>query len=75
MRFFFDCKAKDHSLYDYQGSEFPSVQGAIEFAETTAQMLRNSLTGEWSCWSIEVRDTVGKKILSLPIGAATPIAA
>jgi hypothetical protein len=75
MRYFFDYTAREKALYDYQGTEFHSSQSAFEFAETMAQVLRNSLTGEWSNWSIEVRDAEGKKFLSLPVGIAAPIAA
>jgi hypothetical protein len=75
MRYFFDYRATEKILYDYQGAEFHSSQSAIEFAEATAQHLRDSLAGEWSSWSIEVRSPEGKKFLSLPIGAAASIAA
>ena len=75
MRFFLDYKTKLQSLYDYQGNEFPGVEAAIDFAEATAQVLRNSLIGEWSCWPIEVRDIEGKKVFSSPVGTAAPIAA
>jgi len=74
-RFFFDYTTKDQSLYDYQGSEFRSSQGAIEFAEAIAQGLKHSLTGEWNKWSIEVCTAEGRKIFTLPVEAAAPLAA
>jgi hypothetical protein len=75
MRFFFDYTTKDQSLYDYQGNEFRNSQNAIEFAEAMAQFLRDSLTGEWSGWSVEVRNAEGKKFFSLPVGGSASIAA
>ncbi len=74
-RYFFDYTTKDQSLYDYQGNEFLNPQSAVEFAEATAQVLRQSLTGEWSNWSIEVRDAQGNRFLALPVGTAAPMAA
>ena len=73
-RCFFDYTTKDTSLYDYQGLEFPNSQGAIEFAEAVVEDLKHSLIGEWSNWSIEVRNAEGKKLLSLSVGTAPPIA-
>lgn len=75
VRFFFDYTSNDKSLYDYRGEDFLSPQAAIEFAQTTAQVLTNSLSRDWVGWSIEVRNAEGKKFLSLPVGNATPIAA
>jgi hypothetical protein len=70
MRFFFDYTMKDQSLYDYQGTEFQNSQSAIDFAQEMAQVLKGSLSGEWNNWSIDVRDAVGKKHFSLPVGDA-----
>jgi two-component system, chemotaxis family, chemotaxis protein CheY len=67
MRFFFDYTTKDQSLRDYHGEEFRSVEDAFEFAETTAQDLKNNLTRDWMGWSVEVRDAEGTKYFSLPV--------
>ena len=75
IRFFFDYTSNDRSLYDYRGEDFFSPEAAIEFAQTTAQVLTNSLSGDWVGWSIEVRNADGKKFLSLPVRNAVPIAA
>lgn len=75
MRFFFDCTTTDQTLYDYQGNEFRSCEGAFEFAGAMVQHLRDSLAGEWNSWFIEVRNAEGKKLLSLPVRTATSIAA
>jgi hypothetical protein len=75
IRFFFDYTSKNKSLYDYRGDDFLTPQAAIEFAQATAQVLTNSLSGDWVGWSIEVRNAEGKKFFSLPVNNATPIAA
>jgi hypothetical protein len=67
MRFFFDYTTKDQSLLDYRGQEFHNSTGAIEFAEEIVENLKCSLSTNWLGWQIEVRDTEGKKFLSLPI--------
>jgi len=69
-RYFFDYKAKDQSLYDYQSDEFLSSKHAFEFAEATAQSLKNSLNGNWKGWSVEVRNAEGRKLFSLPVDFA-----
>ncbi len=74
-RYFFDYTNNDRSLYDYRGEDFTSSQGAIEFAQAAAQLLKNSLSAEWAEWSIEVRNAEGKKFFTQPVGAAVPIAA
>lgn len=66
-RFFFDYRTKDRSMYDFCGDEFESPVSAIEFAQSTAQLLAHSLYSDWRGWSIEVRDPMGKKLFSLPV--------
>jgi CheY-like chemotaxis protein len=68
MRFFFDYKARHHSIYDYNGNYFGSSKDAFDFAQSTAELLKNSLNGDWIGHSVEVRDAVGKKYFSIPIG-------
>lgn len=75
MRFFFDYTKKGESLFDYRGDEFRTPQGAIEFAEATAQYLKDSLSGDWLGWSVEVRDIAGFKFCSVPVDAVGAIAA
>jgi hypothetical protein len=75
LRFFFDYKSQDQSLYDYKGCEFLTTRAAIEFAEVIAEDLRNSLAAEWKSWSVEVRNAEGEKLIALPVGSTGPIAA
>jgi CheY-like chemotaxis protein len=72
MRFFFDYKARHHSIYDYNGDDFRSAQDAFDFAEATAQLLKTSLNGDWINYSVEVRDAEGKKYFSLPAEPGHP---
>ena len=70
IRFFFDYTTKDQALFDYQGEEFKSPNGALDFAEAIVLDLTHSLRSDWSGWSVEVRNVEGKKIFSLPIGSS-----
>jgi hypothetical protein len=67
MRFFFDFRSPDQSLFDYQGHDFGTSQGAIEFAEAMVENLRHSLGNEWIGWRVEVRCAAGKNFCSLPV--------
>ena len=67
MRFFFDYKAKHHSICDYNGEEFKDDHGAFDFAEATVHHLRTSLKDDWNTYSVEVRDAEGKIYFSLPV--------
>jgi CheY-like chemotaxis protein len=67
MHFFFDYTTSDRSLRDYQGHEFPNSEAACDFAEATAQALRNNLNDYWKYWSVEVRNAEGTKYFSLPV--------
>jgi hypothetical protein len=68
MRFFFDYTTRNQALLDYQGQEFRSPQGAIEFAETIAENLTYSLSSNWIGWSVEIRNAEGKKFAKIPVG-------
>jgi two-component system, chemotaxis family, chemotaxis protein CheY len=67
MRFFFDYKAKHHTIYDYTGEDFTDGHGAFDFAEATVHHLKSSLMHDWNTYSVEVRDAEGKKYFSLPV--------
>jgi len=74
MRYFFDYTSSGQSLYDYQGEEFRSAEDAYDFADATARLLRHTLDGDWSGWSVEVRDPKGCKCFSLAVGRVGAIA-
>jgi CheY-like chemotaxis protein len=72
MRLFFDYTTRDRAIYDYKGDEFLSLDDAFDFAETTAETMKHSLNGDWTGWSVEVRDAECKKYFSLPINIGRP---
>jgi hypothetical protein len=69
MRLFFDYRTTGQSILDYQGDEFRRPEDAIEFAETIAQDLKNSLSASWTGWWIEVRNAEGMKLFSVDVDA------
>ena len=69
MRFFIDYKTKGKSSYDYQEDDFTSSEDAFDFAQESAQSLKNELDGDGISWSVEVRDAQGRKYLSFQVGA------
>jgi hypothetical protein len=75
MRYFFDLIQPERSLFDYRGDEFNSLHAAQDFAMTTAQRLSNTISGEWSGWTVEVRCAAGRKHFSLPINGPMEMAA
>lgn len=75
VRFFLDYTTKNQSLYDYQGEEFLSSKHAFDFAEATAQSLKNNLDGDWVGWSVEVRDAEGRKYFVFPVDTSAAITA
>jgi hypothetical protein len=75
VRYFFDLTRSEHSLLDYKGDEFTSLNAACDFAKTKAQLLENNLSGEWSGWVVEVRCAKGQKHFSVRIGNAVSLAA
>jgi len=74
-RFFFDYTSDGVVVYDYRGDEFVSAQSAIEFAQASAQVLTNSISRDWTGWSIEVRNAEGMKFFSLAVDSAAAMAA
>jgi hypothetical protein len=75
MRYFFDLTRAERSLLDYKGDEFTSLDAAQDFATMTVHRLANTLSGEWSGWSLEVRNPAGHKYFSLSIGGPMQAAA
>ena|ERR1700691_5799011 len=72
QRYFFDFTTRGRFLYDYEGDEFPNPHGAYQYAEAIALDLKHRLSGEWTDWSVEVRDALGRKFLSLPVASVEP---
>jgi CheY-like chemotaxis protein len=74
MQFFFDYTTSYRSLRDYQGHEFSNFEAAGDFAEATAQTLRNNLNDDWKDWLVEVRNAEGTKYFSLPVTPGRQVA-
>jgi len=70
VRFFFDFTQKDCSLNDYEGVEFRTFQGARDYADALTCHMRNSLSGEWNGWRVDVRNADGRKFFSMPVRTA-----
>ena len=75
MRYFFDLTQAEHSLFDYKGDEFNSLNGAQDFAMAIAQRLASTLSEEWLGWTVEVRSPAGHKHYSVPISEDIGMAA
>jgi hypothetical protein len=74
VRFFFDFTQaqKNHSLNDYEGVEFRTFQSARDYADAITSQMRNSLSGEWIGWRVDVRNADGRKFFSMPVRAVAP---
>ena len=70
MRFFFDVTSGEKVIFDYLGLEFTNPSGAIDFAQEKSQFLKDSLSQQWTGWSIEVCSPEGAKLCILPIDDA-----
>jgi hypothetical protein len=68
MRFFFDLTSEEDAVIDYNGLEFNSSRGAINFAQERQQLLNNSIKNEWVGWSMRVFTPEGQNICALPLG-------
>jgi uncharacterized protein DUF6894 len=75
MRFFFDYRTLDQSLYDYRGEYFNGPAGAIDYAMTVAEDLKHRLHENWKGWCVEVRNADGTRVFSIPVATADALAA
>ena len=75
MRFFFDYRTRDQSLYDYRGEYFNGPSSAIEYAVAIAEDLKNRLSENWSDWCVEIRNADGIRVFSVPVAGADAMAA
>ena len=70
MRLFFDFSQQNRSLYDYEGLEFRTFQSAREYADAITCNMRNSLSGKWIGWRVDVRNADGMTFFSMPVETA-----
>jgi hypothetical protein len=67
QKYFFDLVGEDGSQYDYRGRVLAAPDKAYRLAELIALDLDIRGEGEWSGWSIKVRDAQGQQIFSVPV--------
>jgi hypothetical protein len=66
-RYFFDLVGQQRSEYDYRGRVFSDSENAQQLAELMALDLGIEPEGEWSGWSIAVRNAQGQQFFSVPV--------
>ncbi len=70
MRFFFDLKNEQHTVFDYSGEDFGHHKAAIDFAKAIADDMTHRASRQWLGWSVEVLDEIGRRFISVPIRIA-----
>ena len=70
MRFFFDLKNEQHTVFDYSGEDFGHHKAAIDFAKAIADDMTYRVSHQWLGWSVEVLDEIGRQFISVPIKIA-----
>ena len=74
-RYFFDLVSLDRSEYDFRGHECSSLEHAFQMAELIALDLELRSEGEWSGWTVKVRNRDGKHLFSVPVRSVDQVAA
>jgi len=74
-RYFFDRVSDGRAEYDYRGRELSTPEAARQLAEIIALDLELMDEGGWSGWAINVRTAIGQQLFSVPIPAASAMAA
>jgi hypothetical protein len=74
QRYFFDLMG-ERPHYDFSGHDLPSVTRAYELAELMALDLSIEPDERWGGWSIDVRNTLGQKLCTVPVAAENAAAA
>jgi hypothetical protein len=71
QKYFFDLVGHGSSQYDYRGHVFAAPDKAFRLAELMALDLDIRGEGEWSGWSINVRNAEGQQYFSVPVPSAS----
>jgi hypothetical protein len=66
-KYFFDLVSRDRCEYDYRGRAFDGPEQAIELANLIALDLEVGADEKWSGWVVQVRNSQGQEIFSLPV--------
>ncbi|HEY7244187.1 MAG TPA: hypothetical protein VH678_09925 [Xanthobacteraceae bacterium] len=67
QKYFFDLVGQGRSQYDYRGRVLAAPEKAFHLAELIALDLDVRAEGEWSGWSINVRNAYGQQYFSVPV--------
>ena len=70
MRLFFDVLCRDSRDYDFHGREFIRAEDAAQIAELIAVDLGCSETADRIGAYVQVSNTAGQKLFSIPVLAA-----
>jgi hypothetical protein len=70
MLLFFDVHREDSRSYDYHGRYFHRHEEATQMAELIAADLGCSETGDWVGSQVQVRNSAGDTLFSVPVLAA-----
>jgi hypothetical protein len=66
-KYFFDLVSRDRCEYDYSGRALDGPEQAIELANLIALDLEVGEDEKWSGWVVQVRNSQGQEIFSLPV--------
>jgi hypothetical protein len=67
QKYFFDLVGQGRSQYDYRGRVFAAPESAFRLAELIALDLDVRGEGEWTGWTINVRNAEGQQYFSVPV--------
>jgi hypothetical protein len=74
-RYFFDLVSLDRAEHDFRGRECSSPELALQMAELIALDLELRSEGEWSGWTVKVRNPDGQHFFSVPVRSIDSVAA
>jgi hypothetical protein len=66
-KYFFDLVSPQRTEFDFRGCEFLNPETAFRQAELLALDLSVATESTWSGWAIEVRSTLGRQLLAVPV--------
>jgi hypothetical protein len=69
-QFCFALTSPRHAESRLRIGDFPSVERALELAELIAFELGADADGNWQDWSVEVRNSEGRRLAAVPVAAA-----
>ena len=73
-KYFFDLVSPNRSEFDFRAGQFPSLEHALQLAQLIAFDLSIEAEGKLSGWTIEVRNTQGRQLGSMPVPGSNRMA-